>query len=179
MPVANAEIARELDRIADLLDIEGANPFRVRAYRRAARIVETLPRGVSEMLAAGEDLDDLPGIGKDLAEKIGSIAHPTGRLLTKRPSYDLDFARLLRAARERGCHFEVNAQPDRLDLPDTVCRLAKEAGVRLAISTDAHSTDELAFMGYGVDVARRGWLEPDDILNTRPWPELKALLRRR
>nr|MDA8252168.1 DNA polymerase/3'-5' exonuclease PolX [Rhodospirillales bacterium] len=79
MPVANVEIARELDRIADLLDIEGANPFRVRAYRRAARIVDTLPRGVGEMLAAGEDLADLPGIGKDLAEKIGSIA--AGRTL--------------------------------------------------------------------------------------------------
>ena len=107
------------------------------------------------------------------------IAHPTGRLLNQRPPYDLDFPRLLRAAREHGCHFEVNAQPDRLDLPDAFCRLVKEAGVKLAISTDAHGTEELAFMRYGVDVARRGWLEPGDILNTRSWPELKAMLRPR
>jgi len=74
MPVVNAEIAGELDKVADLLDIEGANPFRVRAYRRAARLVGSLPRNITDMLAAGEDLDDLPGIGEDLAEKIATIA---------------------------------------------------------------------------------------------------------
>ena len=75
MPVVNAEIASQLDKVADLLDIEGANPFRVRAYRRAARVVGELPRNVADMLAEGEDLDALPGIGKDLAEKIATIAH--------------------------------------------------------------------------------------------------------
>ncbi len=74
MPVVNAEIASQLDKVADLLDIEGANPFRVRAYRRAARLVGELPRNVADMLAAGEDLDELPGIGKDLAGKIAVIA---------------------------------------------------------------------------------------------------------
>ena len=107
------------------------------------------------------------------------VGHPTGRLINSRPPYELDLTRLLGAARERGCHLEVNAQPDRLDLSDAACRLAKEVGVKLAISTDAHSVEELAFMRYGVDVARRGWLEPDDILNTRAWPDLKALLRQR
>ena len=72
MSVANAEIARALEQIADLLDVEGAHPFRIRAYRRAARVIDTLPRSVTEMLAAGQDLDDLPGIGKDLAEKIAA-----------------------------------------------------------------------------------------------------------
>ncbi len=107
------------------------------------------------------------------------IAHPTGRLLNQRPPCDLDFARLFRASCEHDCHFEINAQPDRLDLPDTFCRLARDAGVKLAISTDSHGVDELAFMRYGVDVARRGWLEPGDVLNTRSWPELKAVLRPR
>lgn len=107
------------------------------------------------------------------------IAHPTGRLLNRRPPYALDFARLLRAAREHGCHFEVNAQPDRLDLPDVFCRAAKQAGVKLAISSDAHGTEELAFLHYGVDTARRGWLAAGDVLNTRSWPALKALLRPR
>ena len=74
MPVVNAEIASQLDKVADLLDIEGANPFRVRAYRRAARVVGELPRNVADMLAEGEDLDALPGIGKDLADKIAVIA---------------------------------------------------------------------------------------------------------
>ncbi len=73
MPVVNAEIASQLNTVADLLDIEGANPFRVRAYRRAARMLGALPRSVADMLAAGEDLDALPGIGKDLAGKIASI----------------------------------------------------------------------------------------------------------
>jgi len=74
MPVVNAEIASQLDRVADLLDIEGANPFRIRAYRRAARLVGELPRNVADMLAEGEDLDALPGIGKDLADKIAILA---------------------------------------------------------------------------------------------------------
>src|SRR5271167_4914597 len=74
MPVVNAEIASQLDKVADLLDIEGANQFRVRAYRRAARVVGGLPRNVADMLAAGENLDALPGIGKDLADKIAVLA---------------------------------------------------------------------------------------------------------
>ena len=74
MPVVNAEIASQLDKVADLLDIEGANPFRVRAYRRAARLIGELPRNVTDMLAHGEDLDELPGIGRDLVDKIAVIA---------------------------------------------------------------------------------------------------------
>ena len=74
MPVVNAEIASQLDKIADLLDIEGANPFRVRAYRRAARLIGELPRNVFDMLAQGEDLDEMPGIGRDLADKIAMMA---------------------------------------------------------------------------------------------------------
>ena len=74
MPVVNAEIASQLDKVADLLDIEGANPFQVRAYRQAARLIGELPRSVTDMLATGEDLDELPGIGRDLADKIAIIA---------------------------------------------------------------------------------------------------------
>lgn len=74
MPVVNAEIASQLDKVADLLDIEGANPFRAHAYRQAARLIGELPRNVTDMLARGEDLDDLPGIGRDLADKIAIIA---------------------------------------------------------------------------------------------------------
>ena len=73
MPIQNAEIAAMFDQTAELLEIEGANPFRVRAYRRAARTIETLPQSVVALIAAREDLSELPGIGKDLAGKIAKI----------------------------------------------------------------------------------------------------------
>ncbi|AWI62251.1 MULTISPECIES: DNA polymerase/3'-5' exonuclease PolX [Sinorhizobium] len=107
------------------------------------------------------------------------LAHPTGRLLGERPGYAVDMDRIISAARERGCFLEVNAHPTRLDLDDVHCRQAKQIGVKLAISTDAHSTMGLRAMRYGVDQARRGWIEADDVLNTRSWGELKKLLSRR
>ncbi len=73
---------------------------------------------------------------------------------------------------------ELDAQPDRLDLADIYCKLAKDMGVKLAIDTDAHSTADLVFMRYGIGQARRGWLEAEDVLNTRTWKELQTLLRR-
>lgn len=106
------------------------------------------------------------------------LAHPTGRLLLKREPYDMDLERVLRTARECGCYLEINAHPERLDLNDRDTFLAKEIGVKLAISTDAHSVKELDFMRFGVDQARRGWLEKDDVLNTRSWPDLEKLLKR-
>lgn len=106
------------------------------------------------------------------------LAHPTGRQIGKRPGYDVDVGRLIDAALERGCFLEINAQPDRLDLHDVYCKMAKDRGLKLSISTDAHGTEELKFMRYGVYQARRGWLEPQDVLNTRPWGELRKLLER-
>ncbi len=79
----------------------------------------------------------------------------------------------MRAALERGCFVELNAQPDRLDLNDAHCKMAKELGLKLAISTDAHSVANLDLMRFGIDQARRA-----DVLNTRSWPQLKKLLRR-
>ena len=107
------------------------------------------------------------------------VAHPTGRMINERPAYDIDVERVLRGAAERGCALEVNAQPDRLDLADTHCRLAKELGAKVAISTDAHAPAQLDFMRFGLDQARRGWLEPADVLNTRDLAGLRAALRRR
>ena len=105
------------------------------------------------------------------------LAHPTGRLINAREPYDIDLERVLAAARERGRILEVNAHPDRLDLDDRGCRMAKEAGVRLAISTDAHRVADLDLMRFGIDQARRGWLEPDDVVNTRRLADLRQLLR--
>ena len=73
---------------------------------------------------------------------------------------------------------ELNAQPDRLDLNEAHCRLAKQMGLKLAISTDSHSTASLDLIRFGIDQARRGWLEPDDVINTRSWRDLKKLLKR-
>jgi DNA polymerase (family X) len=106
------------------------------------------------------------------------IGHPTGRLLNKRGPFAIDLERIMGAALERGCFLELNAQPDRLDLDDAHSKMAKELGLKLAVSTDAHSVANLDLMRCGIDQARRGWLEPQDILNTRTWPQLKKLLRR-
>jgi DNA polymerase (family 10) len=106
------------------------------------------------------------------------LAHPTGRLINERPPYDVDLERLMRAAKDNGCFMELNAYPDRLDLTDDACRMAREVGLKVAISTDAHSTANLEFMRFGVDQARRGWLGPDDLLNTRSLKALRQLLRR-
>jgi len=106
------------------------------------------------------------------------FAHPTGRLINDREPYQIDLERIIEAARERGCFLEINANPDRLDLSDSHCRMAKDMGLKLAISTDAHSVANMDFIRYGVDQARRGWLEPDDILNTRSLKQLKKMLKR-
>ena len=106
------------------------------------------------------------------------LAHPTGRLINERAPYEVDLERVLEKAKEAGCFLEVNAHPDRLDLSDRYCRTAKQIGVKLVISTDAHRTSNLALMRFGVDQARRGWLEADDVLNTRSLKELKKLLKR-
>jgi DNA polymerase (family 10) len=106
------------------------------------------------------------------------LGHATGRLLLKRPGYDIDLERVLRHARAAGCYFEINSSPDRLDLSDEHARRAKELGIKLAINTDAHSIGELDLIRFGVNQARRAWLEPDDVLNTRSSSELRKALRR-
>ena len=106
------------------------------------------------------------------------LAHPAGRLINQREACDVDLERVLEGARERGCIMELNAQPDRLDLDDRGCRLAKEIGVKVAISTDAHRVADLDLMRFGIDQARRGWLEPHDVVNTLPLAALKRALQR-
>ena len=88
------------------------------------------------------------------------LGHATGRLLLKRPGYELDMDRIIHHAKQNGCFFEINSSPDRLDLSAENARLASEAGVKIAISTDAHSTREFGTVRYGIDQARRAGLEP-------------------
>lgn len=105
------------------------------------------------------------------------LAHPTGRRLGDRPPYDVDLEAVLDAAVDFGCHLEINAQPNRLDLDDVHARKARDRGLKLAISTDAHAANHLDYLRFGVGQARRGWLEADDVLNARSWPKLRELLR--
>ncbi|MFO7956082.1 MAG: DNA polymerase/3'-5' exonuclease PolX [Candidatus Brocadiia bacterium] len=106
------------------------------------------------------------------------LGHPTDRIIGEREPVSFDADRIFEACAEEGVWIEINAQPDRLDLPDTYCKRALEAGVRFTISTDAHKRADLDFMRYGVAVARRGWLEKDDVLNTRGVNELLESIKR-
>ena len=109
---------------------------------------------------------------------VSIIAHPTGRLIGQRKPYEIDMERVITAAHAMGCHLEINAQPERLDLNDLQIHAAKQAGVKLAISTDAHATNSFQYIRFGVDQARRGWLTADDVINTRSLPQLRKMLRR-
>jgi len=106
------------------------------------------------------------------------LGHPMSRRLLQREPLKVNFDRIVSAAVARGVVFEINCQPDRLDLSDAFARVARERGATIAISTDAHSTMALGNMRWGVQVARRAWLPPESVLNTRPLEEMRALLRR-
>jgi DNA polymerase (family X) len=110
---------------------------------------------------------------------VACIGHPTGRKINRRDAYDLDFEGLLEKAVETGTFLEINSQPDRLDLIDTHARAAAEAGVKIVVSTDAHRTHELGYLGLGVAQARRAWLTPDQIVNARPWRDVQKLMKKR
>jgi DNA polymerase (family X) len=105
------------------------------------------------------------------------IAHPTGRLVLRREAFDYDMEKIFDAAAKAGVAMECNAYPDRLDLKDTHLRSAKGHGVKIVISTDAHRSNQLAFMHYGVRTARRGWIEKRDVLNALPVEQFLAALR--
>ena len=106
------------------------------------------------------------------------LAHPSGRLIEAREAYEVDMAGVIRHARERGCYLELNAHPERLDLLDTYCQMAKDEGVLVAINSDAHSTLDFDNLRFGIGQARRGWLSKADVLNTRPLGQLRKLLKR-
>ena len=106
------------------------------------------------------------------------LGHATGRLLLKRPGYEVDMDRIIAHAKASGCFFEINSSPDRLDLSAEHARSANEAGVKIAVTTDAHSTREFGTVQHGIDQARRAGLEPVSVLNCLPWPSLQPLFRR-
>jgi DNA polymerase IV (family X) len=104
------------------------------------------------------------------------IAHPTGRLISGREGYEVDLDKIIKRAKETKTALEINAYPDRLDLNDINCRKAKEGGIKLSIGTDAHSLGMMRYMNLGIGVARRGWLEKEDVLNTSPSDKLRKVM---
>jgi len=109
---------------------------------------------------------------------VNVLAHPTGRLIGERKPYEIDFARIFEKASENGIMIEVNCYSSRLDLKDVHCKMAKEYGAKIVISTDAHNTLQLDNMHFGVVTARRGWLEKKDVANTLPVEKFKKLIKR-
>ncbi|OUC08242.1 hypothetical protein RY27_10120, partial [Litorilinea aerophila] len=105
------------------------------------------------------------------------LGHPTGRLLGSRLPSALDVERVLQACAETGTVVEINAHPSRLDLNDAYARRAMELGCKLAINSDAHAPGGMEILEYGIGVARRAWLRAEDVVNTRPLPEMLALLK--
>jgi len=146
----------ELLRQLDLVQVSIHSGFKMSRDEMTARIV----RGVRHPL-------------------VHILGHPTGRVIGQRAPYDVDLETVFQAARESGAAMEINASPARLDLPDVSARRAKDLGIPLTISTDAHVATELPYMRYGVAVARRAWVGAPDVLNTRPLRDLKSWLERK
>lgn len=110
---------------------------------------------------------------------VSAIAHPTGRLINRRKPYEVDLEAVFRTAREQGKLLELNANPARLDLDDVACAAAKAYGIPIVISTDAHSTDGLSVLRYGILQARRAGLTKQDVAKMRPWAEMKKIIGRK
>lgn len=107
------------------------------------------------------------------------LAHPTGRLLFEREPYEIDMERIVRHAKQRGCFLELDSQPDRLDLNDNFCMMAKNEGVLISIDSDAHSIADFNDLRFGIGQARRGWLTKSDVLNIKNLTQLKLTLGQR
>jgi len=162
----------------------------------------TVLKGIEVNIRAGGELD-MPdellagcdwvvasvhsGLGGDVTDRliaamesphVDSIGHATGRKINKRPPSDLDFERVVQKALETGTFLEIDSQPDRLDLRDTHARAAAEAGVKIAVTSDAHQISALDYVEIGIGQARRAWLTKEQVLNTRTWPQLKKLRKK-
>lgn len=110
---------------------------------------------------------------------VNIIAHPTGRLISKREGYEVNLDKVIEACAETGTALEINCHYDRLDLNDIYCKRAKDAGAMIAISTDSHHVDQMWMIELGVGIARRGWLEAKNVINTLPLDKLKAFCKKK
>jgi DNA polymerase (family 10) len=108
--------------------------------------------------------------------KVGILAHPLGRLIDRREPYDVDMLAVIRKCKARQVALELNAHPERLDLTDLYCRMARDEGAHVAINSDAHNENEFDNLDFGIGQARRGWLQKSDVINTRPLRDVRAWL---
>lgn len=111
-------------------------------------------------------------------DDVDIIGHLTGRLLNRRPPYELDLERILAAAARAGVILEINSHPDRLDIDAEVARQARDRGIMIAVNSDAHHQRDLGLIDYGITNARRGWLRKEDVINTRDWSAVTAYLKK-
>jgi DNA polymerase (family 10) len=109
---------------------------------------------------------------------VDAIGHPTGRKIEKRPPYALDVERVIEVAARTGTMIEINASPDRRDLNELNARAAAAAGVNILVNTDAHSVRNFGLLPFGIATARRAWLTPEQVANTRPWVEFAPMRKR-
>ncbi len=109
-------------------------------------------------------------------ENVNILAHPTGRIIGEREGYSYDMDKVMQAAKDHGVAMEVNSFPERLDMNDVHCAMARERGVTISIDTDAHNVRQLDYMLYGVATAKRGWVPPELVLNALPWDQLRKRL---
>lgn len=109
--------------------------------------------------------------------KVKVLGHPTGRMFGTRPGYELDWEQIFAVCKEKDIFLEINAWPKRLDLPDHLVKEAISHGVKLVIDTDSHSAGHLKLMRFGVSVARRGWAQSQDIVNTLPLAKMKGIMK--
>ncbi len=105
------------------------------------------------------------------------IGHPRGQMIPNRPPADLDMDAVFAAAKETGTVLEINANPQRLDLDDTHAQRAVQLGIKLAINTDSHSASDFDLLHYGITTARRGWVKPENVINTWPTDQFIAWMR--
>ncbi|MFL6711855.1 MAG: DNA polymerase III, partial [Sulfurifustis sp.] len=183
-----AEIGRDLAAVA-------AARSRCRGFTLFAAVIADIDEDGALALPA-IDLDDVDFLGGAIESafallrakqtqrvlravehpRLKLLAHPAGRLIPERDALDLDLPRIIRAARERRCLLELDSRPDRLDLPDSYCRLTKEEGVLIAVASNASTPAEFEDLRFGVAQARRGWLDASSVANTRSADEVKELL---
>ncbi len=107
------------------------------------------------------------------------LGHPSGRLINLREPYEIDMEKIIDTAIKRGIILEIDGQPDRLDLFDFYCKLAKEKGAKFSVDSDAHHLNQIAYLQYATSTAKRGWLEKQDVINTFKLKDLLQFLNKR
>jgi DNA polymerase (family 10) len=175
-----AEIDALAERVAPLVLLKGIE-VNIRANGSLDVLEEQLAQCDWVVASVHSGFDrDMTGRVLEAMESphVDCIGHLTGRKINRRGPADIDFDRVVEKALETGTFLEIDSQPDRLDLRDTHARAAGEAGVKIAVTSDAHDVGALAHVELGISQARRAWLTKEQVLNTRTWPQLRKLRKR-